>query len=167
MPLLHLLRHAKAVRVAATDRDRALAPRGHADAGELAGALAELGIRPGLVLCSTARRTLETWQHLAGFLEPAPVVDLRDELYLADRPTLLGTLRAVGPEVAEAMLIGHNDGLWEFAHSLVGAGDPVLRRALDVGLPTLGLVSLQVDGGWNELGAGRCHLLRYRLPPRP
>jgi phosphohistidine phosphatase len=165
MPVLHLLRHAKAVRDAPSDKVRSLAPRGHADSGLLAGELADLGVRPELVLCSTATRTRETLAHLTGFLPASTESVFEDGLYLAERPALVQRLSTLPSSIGEAMLIGHNDGLWEAARWLAGAGDPVHRRALEAGLPTLGMVTLAFAGAdWSDLDHGTCTLLRLWVP---
>jgi phosphohistidine phosphatase SixA len=62
MHTLYLLRHAKSSWADPTllDHERPLAPRGRRDAKRIATHLAQLGIEPELVLCSTAARTRET-----------------------------------------------------------------------------------------------------------
>ncbi len=62
MLTLCLLRHAKSSSSNPTlpDRDRPLATRGVTDAPLMGKAMAERGIDPELVLCSSARRTRDT-----------------------------------------------------------------------------------------------------------
>ena len=62
MLTLSLLRHAKSSWKNPTlaDRDRPLATRGETDAPVMGKAMAERGIDPDLVLCSSARRTRDT-----------------------------------------------------------------------------------------------------------
>ena len=56
------MRHAKAEQVGATDRERALAPRGRTDAAGAARWLVERQIVPDHVLVSSAVRTRQTWE---------------------------------------------------------------------------------------------------------
>ncbi|MGH9046907.1 MAG: SixA phosphatase family protein, partial [Acidimicrobiales bacterium] len=83
--ILWVLRHAKTVRqppVGGTDHERVLAKRGQRDADALGGRLGDHGdhlgldpaLMPGLVLSSTAVRTVQTTERvLAGLTEPPPV----------------------------------------------------------------------------------------------
>ena len=69
---LLLLRHAKSSweHVGLGDHDRPLAARGRRAVGKLRRHLVALGTPPDLVLCSTARRTVETWQGIASAFPP-------------------------------------------------------------------------------------------------
>ena len=63
MNRLILMRHAKAERDSGSgrDMDRPLSSRGVADAGLVARALADRGVRPDVALVSAAARTRQTW----------------------------------------------------------------------------------------------------------
>lgn len=138
-----LLRHAKAV---ADDRGddhaRALAPAGRAAATALGDWLREYGLKPELVLCSTAARTRET---LAALQEILPT-ELHKSLYLASAADMLALVHRADDAVRHLMVIGHNPGI----HALAGllAGQYVREadgEAMVHYFPTCGLVSLTVD----------------------
>ena len=59
------MRHAKAEQSAATDHERELAERGHADAAAAGRWLAARGVEPDYALVSAAVRTRGTWDALA------------------------------------------------------------------------------------------------------
>ena len=69
---LVILRHAKAANPeGVADPDRPLTSRGHADAAAAGAWLAHRDLQPDLVLCSSARRTRETWHGVALALSTA------------------------------------------------------------------------------------------------
>ena len=76
---LLLFRHAKSSwdQPGVADRERDLAPRGLDAARRMGALLRERGLVPDLVLCSTARRTVHTWQLAAAALGAEPPVPLR------------------------------------------------------------------------------------------
>src|ERR1043166_3833663 len=79
MRRLMLLRHAKSDRSkpGERDRDRTVAPRGRAAAPRIGAYMAGHGLRPDLVICSTAVRTRETWDLVAPAFRKAPQVAYR------------------------------------------------------------------------------------------
>jgi hypothetical protein len=89
------MRHAKAEHTGASDFERHLAERGHADAADAGRWLAALGLEPELALVSAAVRTQETWDAVvegAGWdLDP----ELVEGLYAAGTQTALDLLREV------------------------------------------------------------------------
>src|SRR4029450_6187924 len=83
MLTLALLRHAKSSwsDPVALDRERGLAARGLADGPLMGKAMAERGIDPDLVLCSSARRTRDTLGLVLPELRVEPKVVYEDALY--------------------------------------------------------------------------------------
>src|ERR1035441_5301802 len=71
---LVLLRHAKSAWLDVPDHDRPLAKRGLRDAPGAGRWLRQAGYVPDLVVCSTARRTSETWELAAAELGASPPV---------------------------------------------------------------------------------------------
>src|SRR3546814_11168995 len=100
MPELLLLRHAKAEVKGAgrADADRPLALRGRRAARLMGGWLAAEGLEPDLVLCSTARRAMETVELLLTALASTPEIGYLKTLYLAPQSGLLAVLRRQGPD---------------------------------------------------------------------
>lgn len=168
MHRLFLLRHAKAATHPLTaiggDHDRPLAAVGRAVLGSVGRAIAEqLDGRPlGIVLCSTATRTVET---VAAIAETEPLVaaaDLRLDarLYLAGPQRLRKRLAKLPADVETVLVCGHNPGLQEFALELIGADAAPPRLRYD--LPTAGLVVVDLAGSWASISAGT---LKAFIPP--
>ena len=111
---LHLLRHAKSSwkDESLADRDRPLAGRGRRAAAAMAEHFAAQGIVPGLVLCSTAVRTHQTYARLE--LGDVPV-RYEPGIYGASADELLTLLRTVPDTVDTLLMIGHNPGLEDLA----------------------------------------------------
>lgn len=165
---LWLLRHAKSAWgvPGLEDHDRDLAPRGLAAAPRVGRRMAQLGLVPDLVLCSTARRAVHTWELVAAEL-PRPVeVRHLESLYLASPAALLRTIRSQPAAVRRLLLVGHDPGFHRLALLLVGADDPEARSSgLTAKFPTGALcrIRLAVEG-WGEVAAGRGRLLAFLKP---
>ena len=82
--------------------------------------LGEHGVRPQLVLCSTAVRARQTLERVLPALGDPEVV-YEDGLYHVPADLLLERLRALPDRVGQAMLVGHNPGLQELALELAAA----------------------------------------------
>jgi phosphohistidine phosphatase len=166
---LLLLRHAKSSwdHPALPDHDRPLAPRGEKAVAKLRQQLAEMAVRPEVVLCSSARRTVQTLEGIRAALPPTVTVVVEPGLYLADEELLLHRLRRLDPDVRCAMLIGHNPGTEDLAGALVGAGDAGLRYRLAEKYPTGALAHLTFRGSWPELAPGTARLEDFFVPRRP
>ena len=135
---LILLRHAKAQKASwdVPDRDRPLQERGHRQTIQLAQYLpGPLAMDPAVswtIWCSPAlrtRQTLEGWQQHTlsksawdGLYHP----QRPDWLYLADAERLESE-RLLLDEAMNLLVIGHNNGLSDWADSLLGQPQPPLR----------------------------------------
>jgi phosphohistidine phosphatase len=167
MKRLLLLRHAKSSwgddRLG--DFERPLAPRGVHAAGAMARFLADEGLVPDLVLCSAAKRTVQTWTRIADKLGGKPKVRIEPELYLAEADALLDRLRAAPDKSATVMLIGHNPGMETLARLLAGAGDAAALRRMKAKFPTAALAVIDADvAHWSELARRRGRLVRFVTP---
>ena len=113
--ILVLLRHAKAETPGELpDFERRLTTVGETDADAAGAWLADEGLRPGLVLCSTAARTRQTWLGVAVALAQAdpdaasPEVHYEQRLYDGGRTEVVDLLRAVSDETKVVLVVGHN-----------------------------------------------------------
>jgi phosphohistidine phosphatase len=165
MPLsrrLHLLRHAKSSWDDAmqSDHDRPLAPRGTRAGQLLHHYVREHEIRPQLVLCSTARRTVETVRTV----DPGGELSLEPRLYGASAEELLRRLRDLDAGLNEVMVVGHNPALQMLVLKLVA--DTANTDLLEIRrkLPTGALVSLAFDGDWADLSPASAQLTGYVRP---
>lgn len=163
--LLYLLRHAKSSWDDDTlaDHDRPLAPRGHKAATAMARHLRKAGVRPALVLCSSARRARETYSAL----KPAGELVVERALYGASAAELVYRLRELPEEVPSVMVIGHNPTMQAVVVGLAeqddGADNPHLEAAREK-FPTTALATLRLSGPWSALGAGSCELVALMRP---
>jgi phosphohistidine phosphatase len=118
-----LVRHAHAdwPNYVGADFDRPLTPRGLTDAAATAAAIRDAGHRPGLLLTSPARRTLQTTQIIATMLGMQDqLVCQASELYNAGADVLCAQLRKALLSANTVMLVAHNPGISELARMLTG-----------------------------------------------
>jgi len=165
---LLLLRHAKSAwsDPRLDDHDRPLNRRGERAAKAMADHIARLGLRPDLILCSTALRTRQTLAPIVATLAPpAPPIILSKDLYLAPEEVLLAQVRAVSDDRASVLLIGHNDGIGHFAAALAGDGPPEELASLRAKFPTGALATLSLrDQPWRKLDFGAARLISFVRP---
>ena len=162
---LYLLRHAKSSwsDPALADEERPLAPRGRRDAKRVCEHLERLGIAPALVLCSSARRAVQTLELLQPALGPVTPVLIEPELYGATAEELLGRLRALPDDVASVLLIGHNPGLQDLALLLASAGAELSR--VEAKFPTSALATFSLPkAAWRQLSQGEAVLDAFVVP---
>jgi phosphohistidine phosphatase len=153
-----LLRHAKSSwdDPALPDHERPLARRGLKASKRLRRWAAENGVRPQLVLCSTALRARDTLDRILPGLG-TPVVEVDSALYLASADDLLTRLRSLDEQVASVMLVGHNPGLHDLACLLAPPGPAAV--------PTGALAELRLEiDEWAEARPGCGTLARLVLP---
>jgi phosphohistidine phosphatase len=165
MKVLYLLRHAKSSwdDPSFDDHDRPLAPRGRRAAKRIARHMRAEGIRPELVLCSSARRTRETLGLVSSGWDGEVPVRIERRVYAAGDGDLLALINEVPEEVESVLLIGHNPGLETLALALAARG-PYLGR-LEEKYPTGALASLAFDGRtWADLGPGTAELVGFVVP---
>ncbi|WP_456387098.1 SixA phosphatase family protein [Profundibacter sp.] len=116
---LILTRHAKSSWDDPTldDHDRALNARGNMAAKAIAKWLEENDYCPQAVYLSTARRTSQTWAHIAKNCRRADEVQFTSALYLASPDRMLTILQ--GSRRNSVMMLGHNPGTGMLAAALV------------------------------------------------
>ena len=157
---LALVRHAKSswADPGIIDHDRPLSSRGRRAALLVGGHLRQVGLRPDLVLCSSATRAQETLELLQ--LPTGSEVLIDGELYAAPAGVLLARLRQVPAEVTCVLLIGHNPGIEELAGMLVAVGTPLPEK-----FPTAAVADLSLPiRTWRELDAGSGELSAFITP---
>ncbi len=166
MNRLCLIRHAKAVPQEGDgeDRERPLADSGAVAAQAIGSWMAEHGIKPDLVLCSSALRTRQTLAQILPLLGGKPQLFYEDGLYLAAATTLLTRLRKVAPGRASVLVVGHNPGLHELAVALADKARGKLVRRLRENLPTAALAGFEIEGAWATLDAESARLAFYVTP---
>ena len=169
--LLYVLRHAKSSweEPGLEDHDRPLAPRGRKAAADMARHLKDAEIRPSLVLCSSARRAVETYEGV----KPTGDLLVEPDLYGATAHEVIERLREL-PEAAESgMVIGHNPTMqllvvWLASPKLspersTRADDPQLEQVREK-FPTCAIATLSFECRWRELAPGRAELRELVRP---
>ncbi len=169
---LLLLRHAKSSWSDPTlaDFDRPLNKRGRKAAPLMGEYLREHGLVPELVLCSAARRAVETWDLAGeamskGRAAPSQIKYLRS-LYLAPPSRMLAALRRT-PDTAESVLmVGHNPGFEHLAMGLTGPGSkPEAQRDMEAKFPTAALAELRFEAKhWRDIAPETGKLVRFVIP---
>jgi len=165
--LLYLLRHAKSSwsDPGLPDPERPLAPRGRRATTALARHLRREDIQPALVLCSPARRTVETFERIASAFGAGVTLLVDAELYGASGEELVHRLHEVPEDVSSVMVIGHNPGLQNLAILLAGVGEPRALERLRTKFPTGALATLATpNDSWRALEPGRARLVGFIVP---
>ncbi|WP_158044556.1 SixA phosphatase family protein [Skermanella pratensis] len=172
MKTLYLLRHAKSAwnDPSIDDHDRPLAPRGARAATLIGRHLRAEGLRPDVILCSTARRAVDTLALVTAQLgTDRPQVPAQHEhgLYLSGEAALLDRLRRLPDDAATVLLVAHNPDLHNLAQDLAGDGDQADLRSLAAKFPTAALAVLTFPrDSWGDIGSRAGTLSRLILPKK-
>ncbi len=161
---LIVLRHAKSAWPEVADHDRPLAPRGRRDAPAAGRWLRDARCVPDLVVCSTARRTRETWELAARKLAAVPPVVYDPRVYEATVPVLLDAVRETPAECGTLLLIGHNPGVQQLTLHLAAGGDRDILERAAAKFPTCALAVLAWAGPWTVLASGAARLTAFTVP---
>jgi phosphohistidine phosphatase len=114
---VYLFRHAKSdwAEAGLKDNERPLSERGKKAAPQMAAYIKKHKYRPDIILCSTARRTVETFDALKEAFGDDLTVRFEDAIYLAEPHKLFERLTWLDDGVKSAMIIGHNPGIAQLA----------------------------------------------------
>lgn len=142
------------------DFDRPLNGRGRKSAPAIGRWLAEKGYLPDVVLVSGARRSVETWERMAGSLPETAEMRSAPALYHAEPKVILGVLRTqTEPTV---MLIGHNPGIALFASALADRAHDHPKFAQ---YPTGATTIFEVQGEhWSDIQPGSGRIVDFVVP---
>jgi phosphohistidine phosphatase len=160
---LYVLRHAKSSwkEPGLEDHERPLAPRGRKAAEQLGRHLRQATVKPTLVLCSSARRTRETYEGVG----PTGDVMIEPALYGATAGEVIERLREVPEPTASTMVIGHNPTMQLLILWLASPHFSPQRSTRNAELeavrekfPTCALATLTFGCPWRELGPGGAEL---------
>jgi phosphohistidine phosphatase len=155
---LIVLRHAKAADgLGMADAERPLTGRGRRDAKAAGRHLHDLGLVPGLVLCSPATRTRQTLEALrldAG--AAATQVAYEPRIYQNDVDLLFDLIRTTADDLETLLVIGHNPAVHQL---VVDLGANEIDR-----FPTSACAVLSVEGPWADLVPNGAVLASYWTP---
>lgn len=164
MKYLSIMRHGKAERLEGfpSDQARPLTNRGIKDATLMGTILARSEPAPDWIISSTVVRARQTTERIVESLAFERPVIWEEHVYEAGAETLLHILSNVPPEIAHAVLIGHNPGLQELVSGLC-AGTP---DRLGVTLATGAVAHLELEVfWWNQVRWG-CGTLQSLVKPK-
>ncbi|MGP1394324.1 MAG: SixA phosphatase family protein [Inquilinaceae bacterium] len=167
MKRLFLLRHAKSGwdDPDLADHDRPLAPRGERAALVIGRYLAQEGYQADAVFCSTAQRAQETLDLVLGQWPGKPMVYPDRALYLPGSKALWTYVQGLDDSLESAVLVGHNPDFHKLAVALASQDEPALLNRLAAGLPTAGLVILDLPiDRWGDLAQGSARLVGFVTP---
>ncbi|WP_292895883.1 MULTISPECIES: SixA phosphatase family protein [unclassified Nitratireductor] len=168
MSRLLLLRHAKAGWAAPgmSDFERALTHSGQTDARKLGQRMRTSGLIPDLVLCSPARRAVETLESVVSTLfEQPPKTNMIRELYNSDAADYLQAVREA-PAASTLLVVGHNPMMEDLAFELPAAGDQQAMQATASGFPTCGLAVISFEGPLSKVRRNGGRLEAFLKPDR-
>jgi phosphohistidine phosphatase len=160
MKTLTILRHAKSSwnNPTLADHDRPLNERGEQDAPDMAMRILEAGVRPSLILSSTAVRAWATARAVAAQISyPVEFLQRDRALYHAGVHTIITVLSRQDTGFNSILLVGHNPGLTDFCNFLI--------PGLTSNIPTCGFVSVTLDSKDWDLSSGKpVELVVYDFP---
>jgi phosphohistidine phosphatase len=162
---LVLVRHAKSSwDLDVDDHERPLSGRGRRDAVAIGRELAKRGIRPDLVLCSTAVRTRQTWEEADRGGAQAAEVRYVPEIYHAWVPELVSIIRGLPEPASTVLMLGHAPGIPDLVQFLAArdSGSPHWAR-LEEKFPTAAMAILGITGSWADVGRSRAKLAEFEV----
>lgn len=151
------MRHAEAA-YGPTDADRPLSSYGEREARGAGSWLREHGLVPDLVLCSTARRTRQTWTLISGELSTDAPVCYESAIYENDVDVLLDLVRRTDDSTDSLLLVGHNPAV----HQLVLTLTDEHERRQEFPAGSVAVVTL--PGSWQEITPGEGSLNAFWTP---
>lgn len=157
---LYLVRHAKSSweHAGLRDFDRPLNERGLHDAPRMARILAGLGVKPGLLVSSPAKRALTTARFFAqvfGIAEEAIVQN--PHIYEAYPRDILQIISALPDDAHTVLLFGHNPTFTEVANHFT---DKPIGN-----LPTCGIAHIESTADrWNAVFEGNARVKHWYFP---
>ncbi len=120
--------------------------------------LKSLHFSPDMLLCSTAKRALETLDGLKPFVSiVGEQIRFEESLYEADVDHLLTEIMRRGDDVNHLAIIGHNPGLNDLVDMLCG---------IQIGnIPTLGVAQIRFEAThWIDIPMQQCSLQLLLTP---
>lgn len=164
---LFLLRHAKSSwsAPAHSDFERPLNRRGERSAAVIGIMMKQEKIAPDLILCSSARRTLQTRDIIYPYMPRNCPVEETSRIYEASVRDIFAVLSELPDNVQKPLLIGHNPGLEQLTMSLCGAagGEELARVQEKFPTGALATIELTIDT-WSDIAPGKGRLRHFVAP---
>jgi phosphohistidine phosphatase len=121
MKTLLLMRHAKATwdHDQWPDFERPLNPTGEADAQRMGRRMIQADLKPDAIICSSARRTMQTAELVAEELGIPHLIQSRADLYLCPVSVWEDLIHRLPPDLNCVLCVGHNNGLEDLVSYLL------------------------------------------------
>ena len=146
------------------DHGRPLTLEGQKQAIALGAVMKEKGLGLDLVLCSSAKRTRQTWDGLSQNITDSKTEYL-DILYRGAVDDYLDQIHAVSDDVQNLMIVAHNPCIYELAFTLVCKNNHAMASQLSLGYApgTLTVFSVLQDH-WHEIEQGNNDIFEFIAP---
>ena len=146
MKTILIARHAQAVGMEnyPSDFDRPLTDSGREDIKKVSTYLKNSNIIPEHIICSTAKRTLETAELIDRHVNNNGEIDKRDDLYGASVSDIISLIETLNSEYSSIMIVGHNP-------TMTLTINKISELTLDY-LPTSGVATIQYNiSKWEDV----------------
>jgi phosphohistidine phosphatase len=161
---LIILRHAKA-EAGQDDHERPLAARGVDEAERMGTYMATKNIVPQKILCSTSKRTRQTYDRIKTAHPKLPAATYDDKTYNASENQHLQNIASQLENISSLMIIAHNPGLHQLALRLSREGDHAALRHMAQEFPPASLVVIDLDDiFWRDIKSARGELVTFVTP---
>ena len=154
MKTLYLLRHSKSDKDQPNlaDHDRPLNDKGLKDAAQVGKMMIEKGVKPDVILCSSAKRAADTAQLASKAAGYQGKIQTNRKLYKASQDTFLDIIQSTPQDIQALMLVGHNPELEDLVFNLTS-------KAVEI--PTSGLIGFEFPiASWKDINytqrRGKC-----------
>jgi phosphohistidine phosphatase len=162
MKTLYLIRHAKSSwdYPELTDFERPLNKRGKRDAPYMGQLLADMKVKPELIISSPALRAYYTARIIAGRIGyPFDEIETAESIYKSDAGELIELIQLVEDEYNSLMLFGHNPALTQTSNYLSD-------KHLD-NIPTCGIVCIEFKTEtWKEIKPDNGKFVFFEYPKK-
>lgn len=161
MKTLYLIRHAKASwdDPTGTDFERPLTEVGRNHAHVMGKKLKGQGVKPDLIISSSAVRALNTAEIIAEALQyPLDKIDINEKIYNAGVEELLDIIKKIPSANKTVFFFGHNPGLTWLLHYIC--------EGAKMNIPTCGIVAISFQiKTWDQLLEADGQLVTFMHPP--
>ena len=167
MKTLYVLRHAKSdwSTPGQDDHARPLAERGERAALVMGRYMSQMGYRPDFILCSDARRAVDTCAIVTSQWKTVPPLETERSLYLAGATGVLTRLGGVVSRHSTVMIVGHNPDLHSIVAGLAMSGSPEALRSARDKFPTAALAVLDLPiEHWREASSTGGTMVDFATP---
>ena len=161
---LILIRHAKSswADPLQNDFDRPLNERGKAEAPEMGKVLDKIGIKPDLIISSTAKRTRQTAKRIAAEVGyDTEHFKWEEKLYHCIPSVFEEVIQRIDDKVKTVFIVAHNPGITDFVNEL----SPEFK--ID-NMPTCSVAAAHItDGEWSTFASSKKEVFLFEYPGKP